>query len=143
MSDNDPVGTGVRQHVLVGYIPTPEGIAALDYATAYAEQNGATLTVVNTAKDGDYADAQFATAEDIDTIDDLLSTKSVRHTIVRPTDGKPAAAALLETAEDTDADVIVIGIRRRSPVGKLIAGSTAQTVILNAACPVIAVKPTS
>jgi nucleotide-binding universal stress UspA family protein len=108
---------------------------------AYAEQNGARLTVVNTGKDGDYAHPQFATAEDIDTIDDLLSTKSVEHTIVRPTDGKPAAAALLDEAVKVGADAIVIGVRRRSPVGKLLAGSTAQAVILGADCPVIAVKP--
>ena len=132
---------GIRQHVLVGYIPSPEGVAALDYAVAYAEQNGAKLTVVNTGKDGDYAHPQYATAEDIDTIDDLLATKSVEHTIVRPTDGKPAAAALLDEAEKAGADVIVIGVRRRSPVGKMLTGSTAQAVILGADCPVIAVKP--
>jgi nucleotide-binding universal stress UspA family protein len=132
---------GIRQHVLVGYIPSPEGVAALDYAVAYAEQNGAKLTVVNTGKDGDYAHPQFATAEDIDTIDELLSTKSVEHTIVRPTDGKPAAAALLDESERAGADVIVIGVRRRSPVGKMLTGSTAQAVILGADCPVIAVKP--
>jgi nucleotide-binding universal stress UspA family protein len=132
---------GIRQHVLVGYIPSPEGVAALDYAVAYAEQNGAKLTVVNTGKDGDYAHPQYATAEDIDTIDELLSTKSVEHTIVRPTDGKPAAEALLDESERAGADVIVIGVRRRSPVGKMLTGSTAQAVILGADCPVIAVKP--
>lgn len=139
MSDTRPAG--IRQHVLVGYIPTPEGVAALDYATTYAEQNHARLTVLNTANDGDYADARFATAEDVDTIDELLTGKSLDHAIVRPTDGKPAAEAVLEAAENLGADVIVIGIRRRSAVGKLIAGSTAQRIILGADCPVIAVKP--
>ncbi len=132
---------GIRSHVLVGYIPTPEGIAALDYAIAYAEQNEARLTVVNTAKDGDYAHPQFATAEDVDTIDALLATRKVEHTIVRPTDGKPAAEAILDTAAEVGADTIVIGVRRRSPVGKMLTGSTAQAIILRADCPVIAVKP--
>ena len=58
--------SGIREHVLVGYIPTPEGIAALDYAVTYAQQNGARLTVVNTGKDGDYSHPQFATEQDID-----------------------------------------------------------------------------
>ena len=133
--------TGIRHHILVGYIPTPEGIAALDYAIAYATQNSARLTVVNTGKDGDYAHPQYATAEDVDTIDDLLAGKNVDHTIVRPTDGKPAAEALLDTAAEVGADTIIIGVRRRSPVGKMLTGSTAQAVILRAECPVIAVKP--
>lgn len=133
--------SGIREHVLVGYIPTPEGIAALDYAVAYAEQNGAKLTVVNTGKDGDYSHPQFATEQDIDAVDDLLSTKKVEHTIVRPVDGQSATTALLDTASEVGADIIVIGVRRRSPVGKLLAGSTAQAVILGADVPVLAVKP--
>ena len=37
-------------------------------------------------------------------------------------------------------DMIFIGVRRRSKVGKLLFGSTAQYVILNAPCPVVSVK---
>lgn len=50
------------------------------------------------------------------------------------------ATAALVAAEGIGADVLVIGVRRRSPVGKLVMGSVAQTVLLDADCPVLAVR---
>lgn len=47
---------------------------------------------------------------------------------------------LVEFAKKNKIDEIFIGVRRRSKVGKLIFGSTAQYVILNAPCPVVAIK---
>ena len=53
-------------------------------------------------------------------------------------DGEPAED-LIEAAE-SGGELIVIGLRRRSPIGKLILGSNAQRILLDAPCPVIAVK---
>ena len=50
------------------------------------------------------------------------------------------AEDLIGVAEEEAADFIVIGLRRRSPVGKLILGSNAQRILLDASCPVLAVK---
>ena len=54
--------------------------------------------------------------------------------------GFEPAEDLISIAESSDADLIVIGLRRRTPVGKLILGSNAQRILLDAPCPVLAVK---
>jgi nucleotide-binding universal stress UspA family protein len=54
--------------------------------------------------------------------------------------GRDAAGDLLDVAGELNASVIVIGIKHRSPVGKLLLGSNAQEILLGAAVPVIAVK---
>ena len=59
------------------------------------------------------------------------------HVVIR---GGTAGEDLTEFANEKRIDFIVIGIQRRSKVGKMIFGSTAQYVILNAECPVITVK---
>ena len=127
--------------ILVGYTPAPEGVAALHYAIDAAARQHASVTVLNTGRTGNYADPVFATEQDIDAVDASLTTAGIEHDIRRPNDSATAADSLLDTAQDIGADLIVIGIRRRSPVGKLITGSTAQAVLLGADCPVVAVKP--
>jgi nucleotide-binding universal stress UspA family protein len=55
--------------------------------------------------------------------------------------GRDASEEILAVAHERRAELVVIGLRRRSPVGKLLLGSTAQRVLLDAPCPVLAVKP--
>ena len=52
----------------------------------------------------------------------------------------PPGEVLVQFAKENEIDEILIGLRRKSKVGKLIFGSTAQFVILNAPCPVVSVK---
>ena len=127
--------------ILVGYIPTPEGLAALDWATEHAKLTGGTLAVLNTGRDGDYSDPIFASSQDIDALEADLTQRGIPYQMHRPTDGAPAAEAIVRVAAELDADLIVIGLRRRSPVGKLVTGSSAQAILLGADCPVVAVKP--
>ena len=47
---------------------------------------------------------------------------------------------LVEFAKVNDIDEIIIGVKHRSKIGKLIMGSTAQYIILEAPCPVLTVK---
>ena len=126
--------------IVVGYIPTPEGLAALEAAISLAKEGGGRLTVVNTGRAGNYADATFASAEEIDSIDLQLANADIPHDVRQPTSGLAAADEILGVAEQVGADLVVIGVRRRSPVGKLVTGSTAQQVLLDAGCSVLAVK---
>ena len=68
------------------------------------------------------------------------TSAGIEHEVQQPTAGRDAAEEILRIAGEQDATLIVIGIRYRTPVGKLLLGSTAQQVLLEAKCPVLAVK---
>ena len=126
--------------VVVGYIPTPEGIAAFERAKDEAVLGGSTLVVVNAGQSGNYAGSTFATPADIDAIDVELSDAGIPHEVIQATDALAPAEEILRVATEKDARLIVIGVRHRTPVGKLLLGSTSQQVLLDATCPVLAVK---
>ncbi|GAA1437710.1 hypothetical protein GCM10009616_39920 [Microlunatus lacustris] len=57
------------------------------------------------------------------------------------TTGVEVAETVLDHVEQNDVELLVIGARRRSAVGKLIMGSVTQSILLRAAVPVLVVKP--
>ena len=69
-----------------------------------------------------------------------LRAAGVEHEVRQLVRGLDPADDLVNVANEVQADIIVIGLRRRSPVGKLLLGSNAQRVLLDAPCPVFAVK---
>ena len=128
--------------IVVGYIDTPEGEAALDRAIVEADQRGARLVIISSSKGGSALDREAAMG-----LDDALSAASARvteagieHEVRSLVRGADPAEDLVAVADEVDADLIVIGLRRRTPVGKLIMGSNAQQILLDASCPVLAVK---
>ncbi|MPV35514.1 universal stress protein [Georgenia subflava] len=127
--------------IVVGYIPTPEGRAALDHAVAAAHKDDVLLVVVNSSRGDATADPHILSADDVGSVDARLRESGVEHLIVQPVRGRSAADEVLAAADEHRADQIVIGLRRRTPVGKLILGSNAQRILLEATCPVVAVKP--
>jgi nucleotide-binding universal stress UspA family protein len=69
-----------------------------------------------------------------------LDEAGVEHEVRQLVRGFEPSEDLIGIANDVSAELIVIGLRRRSPVGKLILGSNAQRILLDAKCPVLAVK---
>jgi nucleotide-binding universal stress UspA family protein len=133
---------GIGSPIVVGYVDTPEGRAALDRAIAEAQQRGARLVVINSHRGGAALDRDTVVELD-DSMDDvhlLLHDTGVEHEVRQLVRGVDPAEDLVAVADEIDADLIVIGLRRRSPVGKLILGSNAQQILLEATCPVLAVK---
>ncbi len=128
--------------IVVGYVDTPEGKAALDRAVEEAQQRGARLIVINSHKGGSALDKNVAVEldESLSDVHALLHDVGVEHEVRQLVRGADPAEDLIAVAEEVDADLIVIGLRRRTPVGKLIMGSNAQSVLLDASCPVLAVK---
>ena len=130
-----------RVKILVGYVPTAEGEAALDAAAAEAKLRGASVLLLNTTRGDSYVDTRYANRAELDAAEARLRELGVEVTIQQAVgSGGDVAHELLKAAEANDVKLIVLGLRRRSPVGKLILGSTAQRVLLESPVPVLAVK---
>ncbi|HEX5532904.1 MAG TPA: universal stress protein [Actinomycetales bacterium] len=127
-------------NVVVGYVPTPEGESALHHALEEARGRKARLLVVNTSRGDALVDERFADEGQMNLLRDRLTASGVDHEVIHGIHGRDASEEILSVARDRRADLIVVGLRRRSPVGKLILGSTGQRVLLEADCPVLAVK---
>ena len=128
--------------IVVGYVPSPEGEAALDRAVDEAQLRGSSLLVVNSQRGGRTADYEemALTNEQVQAIHDRLHAAGIEHDVRGLIRGNDPADDLVAIAEEASAEMIVIGLRRRTPVGKLIMGSNAQRILLDASCPVLAVK---
>jgi nucleotide-binding universal stress UspA family protein len=132
----------VTQWVVVGWTPDEYGEVALRFALADARTYGRSIVVVNGTKGDALVDDRYAGSEQLAAVRTLLEESGVPHD-VRQSMGVDVAEQVLGVASELGARLIVLGLRRRTPVGKLLMGSVAQRVILDATCPVLCVKPGS
>jgi len=128
--------------IVVGYVPTPEGDAALRAAVEESRLRDQPLHVVNSSRGDALSDPRFASASALDEVRGQLDAAGVVYEVEQQVRGHEAADEVVEAAERIGASLIVIGLRRRTPTGKLITGSQAQRILLDAGCPVLAVKAT-
>jgi nucleotide-binding universal stress UspA family protein len=125
---------------VVGYIPTPEGEAALVRALDEARVHDARLLVINAPKSGAYVDSRGVQPEDLDALRSRLDASEVPFELLVPDRGADATDFILDVCTERSAALVIIGLRRRSTVGKLVMGSVAQQVLMHADCAILAVR---
>ncbi|MGI3781607.1 MAG: universal stress protein [Janthinobacterium lividum] len=116
--------------ILVAVTDSPEGKAALEAAANEAATLNVQLTAIN------------LTSAELDTSN--LAT-GVPVEVVVPTGGSEVdeVEQVLQAIEErSEVTRLVVGVRKRSPLGKAVLGSIAQRLILEATVPVLSVKTT-
>ena len=128
--------------IVVGYVSTKEGEAAFERALEECRLRKNKIIVIHSDRGGSAlsGDAARKNDDDLQKVKARIEDSGVDGEVRGLVRGKEPAEDLIDVAEETNADLIVIGLRRRTPVGKLILGSNAQRVPLDAPCAVLAVK---
>ena len=126
--------------VLVGYVNNPAGHAALDAGIAQAKKDGKELVVVNASRSAQRSDSDRLGEGELKSVNNYLSRADVEFRVLTLGSEYDPAEQILDTATEVGAELIVLGTRKRTPVGKFLLGSTIQKVILDAEAPVLCVK---
>jgi nucleotide-binding universal stress UspA family protein len=126
--------------IVIGFSADEYGSAALEHGIAEAKARGTSLRVINSSKGDSWSDPKFASQDGVARLEEALAASGVPHEIHQEV-GEDVVDTLLDAMTADDAELLVIGIRHRTPVGKLLLGSTAQRVLLNCPKPILAVKP--
>ncbi len=128
--------------IMVGLDGSNTSKKALRLAKEHAKAFDARIELVTSMEKGTESQQKeiLQTENDMENEKKLLEDDGIScdtHLLIH---GMTPGEDLVEFAEENKIDEIVIGVRRRSKVGKLVFGSTAQYVILSAHCPVVTVK---
>ncbi len=128
--------------ILVGYDGTNAAKEALSLAREHAKAFGGTVNVVTSMEKGteNQRDEIEQAERGLEWAKSVFEENEIdckTHLLIR---GLGPGEDIVQFAEENEADEIIVGVKRRSKVGKLLMGSTAQYVILNAKCPVVSVK---
>ncbi len=128
--------------ILVAYVPTTAGFWALGAGMDEARVRGTSLTVLNVGIGLEASGPTFADEKDLDAVRARLTEVGIEHEVRQVVDATTVAEAVLNLAEELSPELIVVGLRRRSPLGIALLGSNAQRIILGATCPVLSIRPT-
>jgi nucleotide-binding universal stress UspA family protein len=126
--------------IIVGFVPTPAGEAALAAGIAEAQLRKQELVIVNSAREGALVDKSVASSGVLEAAAKRAADAGVSARVIQPPYQHDLADEFLDVAREVDASLIVIGLRHRTQVGKFILGSHAQRILMQADRPVLAVK---
>ena len=128
--------------ILAGYDGSQAARAAVALAQEHASAFDAEVFIIRAMKEGhelQLEDMQKADRE-LEQLQSGFEKGRIACEVRLIKTGLSAGEELVKFANEKGIDEIIVGVRKRSKVGKLLLGSTAQYVILEAACPVVAVK---
>jgi nucleotide-binding universal stress UspA family protein len=126
--------------ILVAYAPRPEGQAALLKGIEIAKRRNEQLLVVNASPGGSAEDTSKSDVQDVERVEKILAESGISAEFKQFVRGKSAVDEIEALVESLPISLLVIGLRKRSKVGKLIMGSVAQDILMSVPCPVLAVK---
>jgi len=126
--------------IIVAYAPRPEGRAALDKGIEIAKRRKERLLVVNAMSGGNHDDPSFADAGDAEAVEKQVAAAGIAAEFKQFVRGKNAVSEIVELAGSPEVSLVIVGLRNRSPVGKLFLGSVSRDILLSVPCPVLAVK---
>lgn len=127
--------------IVIGYVPTPVGEAALDAALAEAAKTGDDVVILNSPRRGSTVDADLIDTDAGELLRQRAAEAGVTATVDQSEHGDDIVGAFQALVERENPRLVVIGLRRRTPMGKLLMGSDAQRLLLELDVPILAVKP--
>jgi nucleotide-binding universal stress UspA family protein len=125
--------------IVVGYVPTLEGEAVLARAGEEARLRLEDLVVISSARGESNISPVYTPTSALALLTADLKAAGVGVQVSHREKTDPADA-ILDAIDEVGASLVVVGLKKRSAVGKLMLGSTAQTVLLKSSCSVLGVR---
>lgn len=125
--------------ILLAYVPSATSEAAFDFAVEEAERRDASLLVLASERAPDPRKARGVT--DQRPLQERLEETGLGFELRTVPKRDDPADDILDAVEHDDVDLVVLGIRKRTPIGKILLGSTSQRVAIESPVPVVMVKP--
>nr|WP_300047687.1 universal stress protein [uncultured Nocardioides sp.] len=127
--------------IVIGYVPTPVGEAALEAGLEEAKAHGDDVVLLNSPRRRSTVDGELIDEATADELVARAAAAGVTARVDQSDHGDDIVETFTKVAAAASARLVVIGLRRRSPVGKLVTGSDAQRLLLDLDVPILAVKP--